>query len=66
MKNVLLAGAFALASTSAFAGGYNDPKVEPTIDYGLIEDAAVESANDDQWVGVLMTFLTLIVIGVGS
>ena len=67
MKNILFAGAFALAAFGANAGGYDDPIVTPpVVSADVVMDDAVESAGSDEWVGVLMTFLTLIVVGLGS
>jgi len=66
MKNLLLASAMVFATSSAFAGGLTEPVYEPTVMAPtIIEEAAIESANDDQWVGVFMTFLTIVVLGLG-
>ncbi|KMW59716.1 hypothetical protein AIOL_004699 [Candidatus Rhodobacter oscarellae] len=62
MKKLILTGAFALLATSAFSGGLHDPVVAPDV---VVVDA-VESAGSDEWVGVLMTFLTIIYLGVGG
>jgi len=62
MKPILLAGTFAVCAGAAFAGGLHDPVVAPQV----VHDAAVASAGSDEWVGVLLTFLTIILLGVGQ
>ncbi|MDJ0827085.1 MAG: hypothetical protein QNJ16_16450 [Rhodobacter sp.] len=62
MKNVLFAAAISLAATSAHAGSYGAPVIEPEV---IIEETAASSSNDD-WVGVMMAFLTIVVIGIGN
>ncbi|MDJ0629791.1 MAG: hypothetical protein QNJ44_16145 [Rhodobacter sp.] len=62
MKKVLLAAAFSLAATGVFAGSYGEPVMEPEI---IIEET-VASSGSDEWVGVMMAFLTIVLLGVGS
>ena len=66
MKKLLLAGAFAFAATTATAGSLGDPVVTPTVTYDTVATDAVDSAGSDEWVGVLLTFLTIVVLGVGG
>ena len=66
MKRILLATAFAFSATAALAGGLNKPTYEATVvPPKMVEKAAVE-ASDDEWVLALMTFLTIVVLGVGG
>ena len=53
MKKFLLAGAFAVVATTAFAGGLSEPQIE----FEVIENAAVASSGSDEWVLILMTVL---------
>jgi hypothetical protein len=63
MKKLLLAGSiFLMAGAAAYAGNLSDPIVTPDV----VMDAAIETAGDDSWVGVLMVFLTIVLLGVGS
>lgn len=55
MRNLIIAGAFVLAATSVSAGGYSDPVVTPDV----VMQETVKAAGDDNWVGVLMTLLTI-------
>ena len=54
MKKLLLATAFCATASTAFAGSYTDPIVEPTI---IIEDAA--SSASHQWL-VPVTFILIL------
>ena len=62
MKKLLFAITLTVLATNVQAGGYKEPKMEPEI---VIEETAASSGSDD-WVGVLMTFLTIVLLGVGS
>jgi len=62
MKNILLAGAFAVAATTSWAGNVSEPIMEAEI----VMEEAVAAGGSDEWVGVLLTFLTIIVLGVGG
>ena len=66
MKSLLLAGAFALSTTAAFAGGLHAPKSDPIVvpPEVVVKDTEA-NAGDHEWVGVLMTFLTIVVMGTG-
>ena len=55
MKNILLAGAFAVTASTSWAGGMSAPMIEPEI---VIQET-VATAGSDAWVGVLMTLLTV-------
>ena len=62
MKKVLFAAALSLAASNALAGSYGEPVMEPEI---IIEETAASSGSDE-WVGVMMVFLTIVLLGVGS
>ncbi len=62
MKKIFVALLFTAAAGAAVAGGYSDPIVVPDV----VHADAVESAGSDDWVGVLMVFLTIVLLGVGS
>jgi len=62
MKNIILAGAISMVAGAALAGGYSEPVMAPEI----VIESAVESAGSDAWVGVLMTFITIVMLGVGG
>ena len=57
MKKVALAAVFATAASTAYAGGYSDPIVEPPV---LIEEAASTSK------GSLIIPLMLIAIAIAA
>ena len=66
MKTLLLAGAFAFSTTAALAGGLHTPKGEATVvPPEIVMKDTVESGSDE-WVGVLLTFLTIVLLGVGN
>ena len=54
MKRIALAAALSLAATSAFAGSYSEPVMEPEV---IVEETA-SSAGD----GVLLPVLAIILI----
>lgn len=62
MKNILLAGAFAITATTSWAGGVSEPIMEAEI----VMEEAVASAGSDEWVGVALTFLTIVMLGMGG
>jgi len=62
MKKLFVALLFTAAASAAVAGGYSDPIVTPDV----VHVDAVESAGSDAWVGVLMVFLTIVLLGVGG
>ncbi len=62
MKKIFVALLFTAAAGAAVAGGYSDPIVVPDV----VQADAVESAGSDEWVGVLMVFLTIVLVGLGS
>lgn len=62
MKPLFVVGILALTTSAALAGGLHDPVVTPEV----VFEAAAETAGSDEWVGVLMTFLTIILLGVGG
>ncbi|MBL3568290.1 hypothetical protein DSD19_09830 [Rhodovulum sp. BSW8] len=53
MKKIALAAAFAVAATSAFAGGYSEPMIEPEV-------IAQDTSSSAQ--GILVPVLALILI----
>ena len=57
MKKLLLASAFAAASTAAFAGSYSEPVVEPVV---IIEDTA--SSSSHAWVTPVMIVLIILAL----
>lgn len=54
MKSIALAAALSIAATSAFAGGYTAPVMEPTV----MEEQASSSSGG----GVLVPLIVLLVI----
>ncbi|MEL7114773.1 MAG: hypothetical protein AAGP08_04140 [Pseudomonadota bacterium] len=67
MKKIFFAGVFALTTTAAVAGGMNKPVMEPVIVAPeIIIEKAEESSGSDEWVGVLLTFLAIVVVGIGG
>ncbi len=67
MKNIILAGVISVMASSAFAGGYSAPTMEgPVMAPEIVVESAVESSGNDEWVGVLMTFITIVVLGFGG
>ena len=62
MKTVVLAAVIAITSGAALAGGLSDPVVAPEV---VMQDT-VQSAGNDDWAGVLVTFLTIVLLGVGG
>lgn len=55
MKHLLCACAISFAATSAFAGNYIEPIIEPEI----VITETVKSAGNDEWAIALLTFLTI-------
>lgn len=53
MKKIALAAAVSVAATSAFAGGYQEPYVEPEV---IVEDTSSSSA------GILIPVLLLLLV----
>ncbi|MBF9033020.1 hypothetical protein HKCCE2091_02120 [Rhodobacterales bacterium HKCCE2091] len=53
MKKLALAAALSVAATSAFAGGYAEPMVEPVV---IVEDTSSSAG------GILVPILALILI----
>ena len=62
MKKIFVALLFTAVAGSALAAGYSDPIVTPHV----VHVDAVETAGSDDWVGVLMVFLTIVLLGVGG
>ncbi len=62
MKKIFVALLFTAVAGAAVAGGYHDPIVVPDV----VHADAVETAGSDDWVGVLMVFLTIVLLGVGG
>ena len=62
MKKIFVALLFTAAAGAAVAGGYSDPIVVPDV----VHTDAVETARSGDWVGVLMVFLTIVLVGIGS
>ncbi len=61
MRFVVLTGMIALMTSAAIAGSPETATMDPDV----ISVAAVESGNDN-WVGVLMTFVTIVWVGIGG
>jgi hypothetical protein len=55
MKNLFCACTFSVVASTAFAGGYDEPIIQPEI----VMTETVKSAGSDEWVLVLMTLLTV-------
>ena len=57
MKKVALAAALSVAATTAFAGGYEEPIIEPEI---IVEDTLSSNA------GVLVPILVLVLLAAAA
>lgn len=55
MKRTVIAGLFSVLAGAGWAGGLSEPIVTPDV----VVDATVDSAGNDNWVGVLLTFITI-------
>lgn len=64
MKNLICAAALSLTASAALAGGMNEPAMEVNVSAETI--AAEAAAGSDDWAGVLIAFLTIVVVGVGN
>ncbi|TCP61103.1 hypothetical protein EV663_10650 [Rhodovulum bhavnagarense] len=53
MKKIALAAALSVAATTAFAGGYSEPVIEPEV---IVEDTSSSAG------GVLVPILALVLI----
>ena len=62
MRSAILTGAFTLMAAAAFAGSPEVGVVDPDV----ISAAALDSSANDNWVGVLLTFITIVMIGIGG
>ncbi|MCP3968989.1 MAG: hypothetical protein GY717_01440 [Rhodobacteraceae bacterium] len=65
MKNTILAGVIVLVAGAASAGGYSDPVVETYVAPQIIETETVRSSGSDEWAGIMLAFLTIVVLGAG-
>lgn len=66
MKKIILASALMLTAGAAIAGGLHDPIVEPMVVAPEVVEQAAKEHFADEWVLALMTFLTIVVLGLGS
>ena len=55
MKNIFCACAFSIVATISFAGGYQEPVIQPEI----VMTETAKSAESDEWVLIMMTLLTV-------
>lgn len=58
MKKIALAAALSVSATTAFAGGMNEPMIEPTINPEVIVDDTASSSNG----GIVVPLLLLILV----
>ncbi|ARE40647.1 hypothetical protein RGUI_2506 [Rhodovulum sp. P5] len=57
MKKLALAAALSVAATSAFAGGYTEPVIEPEV---IVEDTSSSAA------GILVPLIAVILIAAAA
>ncbi len=61
-KSIILAAALALATTSAFAGGFSQPLVEPMIQPPVMQPEIVEQQSSSSRAGIVVPLIALVVL----
>ncbi len=61
-KSVILAGVFALATSSAFAGGFSQPIVEPMIQEPVMPAEVVQQNTSSSSAGVVIPVILVVAL----
>lgn len=65
-KSLILAGVFAIATTSAFAGGFSQPVIEPMIQQPMMPAETVQQNSSSSSAGVIVPILLLVALAVAA
>jgi hypothetical protein len=61
-KSLVLAGAFALVTSSAFAGGFSQPIVEPMVQEPMMPTEVVEQNTSSSSAGVVIPVILVVAL----
>jgi hypothetical protein len=63
-KSIILASVFAMATSSAFAGGFSQPIVEPMIQEPMMPAPVVEQNTSSSRAGIVIPLILLVAVAV--
>jgi hypothetical protein len=63
-KSLILAAALAMATSTAFAGGFSQPIAEPMIQEPMMQPEVVEQQASSSKAGIVIPLIMLVVLGV--
>lgn len=63
-KSILLASAFALATSAAVAGGFSQPIIEPMLQEPMMQAEVVQQNSSSSSAGIIIPILLLIALAV--
>ncbi len=61
-KSVILASVFALAASSAFAGGFSQPVVEPMVQEPMMPAEVVQQNTSSSSAGIVIPVLVVVAL----
>lgn len=61
-KSLILAGAFAMATSSAFAGGFSQPMVEPMIQEPMMPAEVVQQRSSSSRAGIIIPVILVVAL----
>ena len=65
-KSILLASVFALATSSAFAGGFSQPVVEPMIQEPMMPAEVVQQNSSSSSAGIIIPVILVVALLVAA